>query len=111
MRVVEIDFLGKKYDLTFSNRVMMRIEQERLDIETLDGFARILSAMTDAGDRLARLEGREGKGVLSVDDLLDRMGPDDLMKFSAAMSEAQAGERSVETVDEPKNAGSTQPES
>lgn len=110
MRVVEIEISGKKYDLTFSNRVLMRIEKENLDMESTLGGLTMLSAMMEAGDKLARLEGREGKGFLSVDDLADTMGPEDIMRLTQAMREAQEGERHVEAAADPKNAEKIPPE-
>ena len=106
MRVIEIEVLGKKYDLVFSNRVMMRVE--KLDMETTEGSLTMLSAMMEAGDRLAKLEGREGKGFLTVDQLADLVGPEDIIRLSRAMQEAQNGERNVEAADDPKNAQSAQ---
>ena len=105
MRVVQIEILGKEYDLTFSNRVLMRLEEEKLDTDTTKGSLTMLSAMMEAGDRLARMEGREGKGFLSVDDLADRLGPQDILELSQAMNAAQQGERNVETLDSSKKAG------
>lgn len=103
MRVVEIEILGKKYDLTFSNRVLMRLEQEKLDPETTLGSLTMLSSMMEAGDKLARMEGREPHGFLSVDDLADNLGPDDLLALMKDMKRAQEGDRNVETVDTGKN--------
>lgn len=110
MRVVKIKVLGKEYELTFTNRVMMRLEQEKLDVESITGTLTMLSAMMEAGDRLARLEGREGKGFLSVDDLADRLSPLDMSRLMDSMNEAQTGERNVETADDPKNAVSAPPD-
>ena len=107
MRVVTVTVQGKEYDLTFSNRVMMRLEQEKQDMESFTGMITMLSAMMEAGDRLAKHEGRPGKGFLTVDDLADFMGPDEIHPLAAAMNEAQTGERNVETLDDPKNAAST----
>lgn len=106
MRIVTVTVQGKEYDLTFSNRVMMRLEQEKLDMESYSGMITMLSAMMEAGDRLARHEGRPGKGFLTVDELADFMGPDDIQALYGAMNEAQTGERNVETLDDPKNAES-----
>ena len=71
MRVVTVSVLGKEYDLTFSNRVMMRLEQEKQDMESFTGMITMLSAMMEAGDRLARHEGRPGRGFLTVDELAE----------------------------------------
>lgn len=106
MRVVEVEALGKKYDLTYSLRVQMSMEKEKWDTESIYGLCSIFSAMMEAGDKLARLEGREGKGFLTVDDMADRMGPDDFTRLVEAMNEAMEGERNVEAVDDPKNAES-----
>lgn len=110
MRVVKIEVLGKAYELTFSNRVMMRMEQEKQDTDTISGTLTLLSAMMEAGDRLARHEGRPACGFLTVDDLADFLDPNDLTALLGAMNEAQTGERNVETADDPKNAGSAPPE-
>ena len=107
MRVVIVSVLGKEYELTFSNRVMMRLEQEKQDMESFTGMITMLSAMMEAGDRLARHEGRQGRGFLTVDELADYMGPDEIHALAAAMNEAQTGERNVETADDPKNAENT----
>lgn len=111
MRVVKIKVLGKEYELVFSNRVMMRLEQEKLDVESITGTLTMLSAMMEAGDRLARHEGRPGCGFLTVDELADYLSPDEILALAAAMNEAQTGERNVETADDPKNAVSAPPES
>lgn len=109
MRVVKVEVLGKEYELTFSNRVMMRLEQEKQDMDTISGTLTMLSAMMEAGDRLARHEGRPACGFLTVDDMADFLDPNDLSALIAAMNEAQTGERNVETADDPKNAGDTPP--
>ena len=106
MRVVEIETLGKKYELVYSLRVHMRMEKEKWDMETAESVTNMLSAMMEAGDKLARLEGREGKGFLTAEDIADRMDPGDLMRLVKSMQEAQQGERNVEAVDDPKNAES-----
>lgn len=106
MRIVKIEILGKPYELTFSNRVLMRLEQEKLDMDTTAGALTMMSAMMEAGDKLARLEGREALGFLTVDDLADRLAPEDFMRLTQAMNEAQTGERNVEAADDPKNAAS-----
>ena len=110
MRVVKVEVLGHEYELVYTNRVMMRQESEKWDMETTAGLCSMLSAMMEAGDRLAELENRERKGFLTVDDLADRLAPHDLTALIAAMGAAQTGERNVETADDPKNAGSTPPE-
>lgn len=110
MRTVPIEINGKTYDLCFSNRVLMRMEQEKIDAESTLGSLTMLSAMMEAGDRLARLEGREPKGFLTVDELADTMGPADIMALTKQMNEAQRGDRNVETVADPKNAAPTPPE-
>ena len=107
MRIVKITVQGKEYELTFSNRVMMRLEQEKLDMESLTGMLTMLSAMMEAGDRLAKREGRPAPGFMTVDDLADTMGPEEIHALIGAMNEAQTGERNVETLDDPKNAEST----
>ena len=103
MRVVPITIKGKPYDLCFSNRVLMRMEQEKLEPETTLGNLTMLSSMMEAGDKLARMEGREPHGFLSVDDLADTLGPDDLLALMEDMARAQEGDRNVETVDTGKN--------
>lgn len=103
MRSVPITIKGQPYDLCFSNRVLMRMEQEELDAETTLGSLTLLSYMMEAGDKLARMEGREPKGFLSMDDLADTLGPDDLLALMADMKRAQEGDRNVETVDTGKN--------
>lgn len=107
MRVVTVKIQGKEYDLTFSNRVMMRLEASNQSPETYTGMIIMLSAMMEAGDRLAKHEGRQGRGFLTVDELADLLGPEDIHGLAAAMNEAQQGERHVEAVDDPKNAEST----
>ena len=107
MRVVEVQIDGKKYELTFSNRVMMRLEQEKVDAETFTGMIVMLSAMMEAGDKLARHEGREGKGFLTVDELADFVGPQVIGDLAQAMAQAQEGERHVEALDDPKNGNGT----
>ena len=109
MRVVEVEVLGKKYDLVFSIRVQMKMEKEKWDTETAEGICSMLSAMMEAGDKLAKLEGREGKGYLTVDDLADRLDPAEFVRLVHSMTEAQQGERNVEAADDPKNADDTPP--
>lgn len=106
MRVVEVEVLGKKYDLTYSIRVQMKMEKEKWDMESAEGVCSLLSAMMEAGDKLAKLEGREGKGFLTVDEMADRLDPAEFMRLVQSMNEAQQGERNVEAVDDPKNAES-----
>lgn len=110
MRAVPIKIHEKPYELVFSNRVLMRLEKEKLDPETNEGMITMLSAMMEAGDKLARLEGREPLGFLTVDDIADTLGPDDILLLTAQMQEAQTGERNVETADDPKNAESAPPD-
>lgn len=110
MRVVPVTLLGKDYELCFSNRVLMRLEEEKQEMNSTQGNLTLLSAMMEAGDTLARLEGREPKGFLTVDDLADRFSMDDILALTSQMQEAQKGERNVETVDDPKNAESTPPD-
>lgn len=103
MRAVPITIKDRTFELCFSNRVLMRMEQEKLDAETTLGSLSMLSYMMEAGDKLARMEGREPHGFLSVDDLADTLGPDDLLALMADMKRAQEGDRNVETVDTGKN--------
>lgn len=104
MRSVPITIKGQAYDLCFSNRVLMRLEQEKVDTESTLGTLTMLSAMMEAGDKLARMEGREPRGFMTVDELADTLGPDDILALTADMQSAQQGERNVETVDGRKNA-------
>lgn len=103
MRAVPITIKNQTFELCFSNRVLMRLEQEKLDAETTLGSLSMLSYMMEAGDKLARMEGREPHGFLSVDDLADTLGPDDLLALMKDMKRAQEGDRNVETVDTGKN--------
>lgn len=103
MRAVPITIKNQTFELCFSNRVLMRLEQEKLDPETTLGSLTMLSCMMEAGDKLARMEGREPHGFLSVDDLADTLGPDDLLALMKDMKRAQEGDRNVETVDTGKN--------
>lgn len=41
MRVVEVEALGKKYDLTYSLRVQMSMEKEKWDTESISGLCSI----------------------------------------------------------------------
>lgn len=107
MRVVEVEVLGKKYDLVFSNRVLMRLEEKKLDTKSTLGTLSMLSYMMEAGDWLARHEGRPGKGFLDVDTMADLLTPADIISLMTPMDEAQQGERNVETVEDAKNGEST----
>lgn len=107
MRIETVTVLGKEYDLAFSNRVLMRLEEKHLDTDTTLGTLTMLSYMMEAGDWLARHEGRQGKGFVDVDTLADLLTPADIIALMRPINAAQAGERNVETVDDPKNAEST----
>lgn len=110
MRVIPVTVLGKEYDLCFSTRVMMRVEQEHIDTDTASGSVFLLSALMEAGDRYAKLNGQPGKGFLTVDEIADNLSPDELGKLALSMTLATTGERNVETVDNEKNAEKTPPD-
>lgn len=105
MRIVAIEINGKSFDLVYSNRVMMRLEQEKTDPDSFTGVIIMLSAMMEAGDRLAKLEGRPGKGFMTVDELADLLAPQDISAAMQSMQEAQLGDRNVEALGDTKNAG------
>jgi hypothetical protein len=104
MRIVKIELNGQEYELTFSARVMMLQEQEKWDTDTFTGTIHMLSAMMEAGDKLARHEGRPAPGFLSVDDIADFLSPEDITRIVQAMTQAQTGERHVEALPDSKNA-------
>lgn len=110
MRIVPITVLGREFDLCFSTRVMMRVEQEHIDTDTAAGSVFLLSALMEAGDRYAKLNGQPGKGFLTADEIADNLSPSELGKLALPMTLATNGERNVETVDNEKNAVETPPD-
>ena len=107
MRIVPVTILGKEYDLCFSTRVMMRMEEKNLDTETTIGNVHLLSYMMEAGDTYAKMCGHPGKGFLTVDEIADNLSPAEVGALGLTMSLAVNGDRNVETTDTAKNAPET----
>lgn len=104
LRIVPVTVHGKEYDLCFSTRVMMKVEQSKIDTDTAAGTVFLLSALMEAGDRYAKLNGQPGKGFMTADEIADSLGPDEITTLGVQMALATNGDRNVETVDNGKNA-------
>lgn len=104
MRIVPVTVLGREYDLCFSTRVMMKAEESKIDTDTAAGTVFLLSALMEAGDRYAKLNGKPGKGFMTTDEIADSLSPDEIAALGVQMALATNGERNVETVDNEKNA-------
>lgn len=110
MRVIPVTVLGREFDLCFSTRVMMRMEEEGLTTETTAGSAHLLSYLMEAGDTYAKIQGKPGKGFLTVNEIADELSYSDFGELGKIMAQAINGERNVETVDNEKNAEKTPPD-
>ena len=97
MRTGKITVNGLDYITCLSTRVLVALEGRGggadKELAPIVGSANLsdlfwlLAQMIDAGNRYAKLEGLENPGTLSLDDLLDTMGPDDYEGMTTAMTE------------------------
>lgn len=122
MKTAKMNVAGKDHTLCFSLRVVrdcadkfggMDKLSEALtggtQQEQFDNVIWLLSRMMDAGERYDKLEGRPSEKALSVDDLLDLQGVDDLASLKSTIFETMDnGGEAVETEPEEKNAETSQ---
>lgn len=97
MRTGKITVNGLDYITCLSTRVLVALEERGGDADKelarimksakLSDLFWLLAQMIDAGNRYAKLEGLENPGTLSLDDLMDTMGPDDYDGMTLAMTE------------------------
>lgn len=95
MKTGKITINGKEYITCLSTRVLIALEERggnadkelsriMKDAKLSDLFW-LLAQMIDAGDRYAKLEGIENPGSITLEHLMDAMGPDDYEKLTEAM--------------------------
>lgn len=97
MRTSKITVAGKEYTTCLSTRVLVALEERGGDADKelarimqgkkLADLFWLLAQMIDAGDRYAELEGLDNPGTLSLDELMDRMGPDDYEAMTGALAD------------------------
>lgn len=106
MRTGKIEIGGKPYIICFSSRVAVALEEKFGSIENAfsstltSDLMWMLATMIDAGDRYAKLEGIENTGKLTMDEILDKTGPEDYNKIFSFVLDAvkKGGETEIETV-------------
>ena len=97
MRTGKITVNGQDYITCLSTRVLVALEERGGDADKelarimqgrkLGDLFWLLAQMIDAGDRYAKLEGIDNPGTLSLDALMDSMGPDDYEVMTGAMED------------------------
>lgn len=97
MRTGKITVNGQEYITCLSTRVLVALEERGGDAEKelarimqgrkLGDLFWLLAQMIDAGNRYAKLEGIDNPGTLSLDALMDSMGPDDYEVMTGAMAD------------------------
>ena len=97
MRTSKITVAGTEYITCLSTRVLVALEERGGDADKelarimqgkkLADLFWLLAQMIDAGDRYAKLEGMDNPGTLSLDELIDRMGPDDYEAMTGALAD------------------------
>lgn len=97
MRTGKITVNGQEYITCLSTRVLVALEERGGDADKelarimqgrkLGDLFWLLAQMIDAGDRYAKLEGIDNPGTLSLDALMDSMGPDDYEVMTGAMAD------------------------
>lgn len=97
MRTGKITVNGQEYITCLSTRVLVALEERGGDADKelarimqgrkLGDLFWLLAKMIDAGDRYAKLEGIDNPGTLSLDALMDSMGPDDYEVMTGAMAD------------------------
>ena len=97
MRTGKITIGGKDYITCLSTRVLVALEEGGGDADQelarimqgrkLGDLFWLLAQMIDAGDRYAKLEGLDNPGSLTLDAIMDCMGPDDYEAMTGAMAE------------------------
>lgn len=121
MKTAKINILGQEHTLCFSARVTRRCTEDYGSVEqmlatledensgrVLDSALWMLAAMLDAGRRYAlRAEDRE-ESVVTLDDLYDLFGINDLGELTGKLLDAITNGSSREVEAEPKNVKATQ---
>ena len=97
MRTGKIVVNGQEYITCLSTRVLVALEERGGDADKelarimqgrkLGDLFWLLAQMIDAGDRYAKMEGIDNPGSLSLDALMDSMGPDDYEVMTGAMAD------------------------
>lgn len=95
MRTGKIVVNGQEYITCLSTRVLVALEERGGDADKelarimqgrkLGDLFWLLAQMIDAGDRYAKREGIDNPGSLSLDELIDSVGPDDYEVMTGAM--------------------------
>lgn len=101
MRTGKITIGGKDYITCLSTRVLVALEERGGDADQelarimqgrkLGDLFWLLAQMIDAGDRYAKLEGLDNPGSLTLDAIMDCMGPDDYEAMTGAMGGDRQG--------------------
>lgn len=97
MRTGKVSIKGREYMTCLSARVLRALEERGGDADKelarimqgkkLGDLFWLLAQMIDAGNRYAEMEHLENSGTLSLDELLDSLGPDDFEGMTVAMVE------------------------
>ena len=103
MRTTTIDISGNTCILIMNNRVLTRMEEAGLDLNTIGKdmpvtkIMHMLAFMIEAGSRYAAHEGLGEYPVIPLEDLLDMTGPDDYPFIQDAVTACVAGDRTVDS--------------
>ena len=97
MRTGKINIKGKEYMTCLSARVLRSLEERGGDADKelarimqgrkLGDLFWLLAQMIDAGNRYAEMEKLENPGALTLDELLDSLGPDDFEIMTVALAD------------------------
>ena len=123
MKTGKIEILGKEQTLCFSTRVTSHCIEKYGSIDAMfdalggDDLGKaleqslwLLSEMLDAGRRYAKFAWDREEKAISLDDLLDLYGLDDLTALCLALRETVINGSQREVVTEAKNGEATQGE-
>ena len=111
MKTKEVEILGKKYLMCFSNKVLQEMEQKNINIKDLASSEHPVSEMVDlvhaainSGATFAKHSGDGEYETIEKDYLLEVTGVDDLNDLVEALKVCMIGDRQVDAVPG-KNAG------
>ena len=121
MKTGKIEILGREHTLCFSTRVTASCIDKFGSLEAmfdalgddnlgaaLENSLWLLSQMLDAGRRYAKFAWDREENTVSLDELLDLYGLDDLTALSLALRETVINGSQREVVTEAKNGEATQ---
>lgn len=115
MRSQEIMILNKKYLMVFSNRVLAYMEKKniKLDELTADGapvttMAEMIQQMIVSGAKYSKMTGGPEYPEISLEDLLEFTGVEELKALLDAAVFCMSGKRNIDAEVPPKNGDATQ---